>query len=113
MKYTKHVFICTNQRKPGQRKSCGEECGTAIVEEFKKELKERKLNTVMRAQRTGCLDVCETGPSVVVYPDGVFYGNVSPADVKEIVEEHLLHNRPVRRLVVHFEEIPRDEPGAG
>ena len=54
----------------------------------------------MRANAAGCLDACEVGPSMVVYPDNVWYAHVSPADVKEIVSEHLVGGRPVQRLVM-------------
>jgi (2Fe-2S) ferredoxin len=104
MKYEKHVFICTNQRAPGEKKSCGEACGLELVKEFKKVMKEKGLNGRMRAQKTGCLDMCEFGPSLVVYPEGVFYGAVTPADVTEIVNEHLVENRIVKRLELNFDE---------
>lgn len=97
MKYTKHVFICANQKDAG-KKCCGAEHGMALVEAFKSELKERGLNTEIRAQRAGCLDVCAKGPSIVVYPEGIFYGNVQLEDVKEIVESHLVNDVVVERL---------------
>lgn len=100
MRYRKHIFICTNERKDNSRPCCQESRGLALVQAFKKELKDRGLQVSMRAQRTGCLDACETGPSVVVYPEGIFYGQVTPEDVREIVESHLLADRPVERLVV-------------
>lgn len=100
MRYRKHIFICTNVRKDNSRPCCHESRGLALVQAFKKELKDRGLQVSMRAQRTGCLDACETGPSVVVYPEGIFYGHVTPEDVREIVESHLLADRPVERLVV-------------
>jgi (2Fe-2S) ferredoxin len=99
MKYTKHVFICTNQKDPG-KKCCGLEHGTALVDAFKNSLKERELHVEIRAQRAGCLDVCGKGPSMVVYPEGVFYGNVQLSDVEEIIESHLVNNQPVERLVI-------------
>ena len=102
MKFEKHVFICTNQRKEGERKSCGEECGMELVKAFKKSLKEKGLKGTIRAQRAGCLDACDFGPSIVVYPEGIYYGGVKPEDVNEIVEEHLISNRPVKRLVIDF-----------
>jgi len=102
MKYEKHIFICTNQRGEGERRSCGETCGMELVRTFKKALKDRNLQGRMRAQRAGCLDACDYGPSVVVYPEGVFYGGVQPSDVEEIVSEHLLNDRPVQRLVTDF-----------
>lgn len=97
MKYQKHVFICTNQ-KDAPKKCCGEVHGTALVEAFKQAMKDRELLPVMRAQRTGCLDMCAKGPAIVVYPEGVFYGNVQLSDVEEIVESHLVNNQPVERL---------------
>jgi (2Fe-2S) ferredoxin len=104
MKYKKHIFICTNQRPDGARVCCGEDKGMNIVREFKKRMKNKCLNKNMRAQRTGCLDMCEHGPSVVVYPDGVFYGNVTVNDVPEIIDSHLVENRIVERLKIKEEE---------
>ena len=101
LKYKKHIFVCTNQR-DGGKESCGEGKGMELVNEFKNLIKEHKLNTDMRAQKAGCFDVCAHGPAVVVYPDGIFYGKVQLSDVKEIFEEHLLHNRPVERLKITF-----------
>lgn len=97
MKYSKHVFICTNQ-KDAPKKCCGREHGLALVDAFKAGMKERKLMPEMRAQGTACLDMCAFGPAVVVYPEGVFYGNVQLSDVEEIIESHLVNNTPVERL---------------
>lgn len=102
MKYNKHIFICINERKNSERKSCGEAHGLQLVEAFKARIKEHGLQTILRAQKTGCLDVCETGPSVVVYPEGIFYGNVQMSDVGEIFEQHILNNKPVERLIINF-----------
>ena len=106
MKFKKHIFICTNQRAPGEKKSCGENCGLELVKEFKKLMKEKNLLSTMRAQKTGCLDACEYGPTVVVYPEGTYYGGVTPADVAEIVNEHLVNDRLVERLIINFENKP-------
>src|SRR6187455_1117829 len=105
MKFEKHIFICTNQRAPGEKKSCGEACGLELITEFKKRIKDQKLTNRFRAQRAGCLDACEYGPSLVVYPEGTFYGGVQTSDVKQIFEEHLLQNQPVKRLVIEFENV--------
>jgi (2Fe-2S) ferredoxin len=99
MKYQKHVFICTNQ-KDSPKKCCGEERGMALVDAFKNSLKDKGLNIEIRAQKTGCLDVCGFGPSLVVYPEGTFYGNVQLTDIEEIIESHLVNNTPVERLVI-------------
>jgi len=101
LKYNKHIFICTNQRaKEAPRKSCGEAHGLEIVDAFKKKLKEKNLTIKVRAQKAGCLDICDYGQTLVVYPEGVFYVGVELSDVDEIIEEHIINNRPVQRLIL-------------
>jgi (2Fe-2S) ferredoxin len=65
---------------------------------FKEKLKELGLKRRFRANKSGCLDQCEHGPTVVVYPDAVWYGGVHKEDVDQIINEHLLGGRPVERL---------------
>ena len=101
MKYQKHIFVCTNQR-DSSRASCGEQRGMDLVGTFKEEMGKLGLNKTMRVQRAGCFDICEQGPSVVVYPEGIFYGHVKQEDVHEIVKSHLLNNEPVKRLRLNF-----------
>lgn len=104
MKYNKHIFICVNQRGEGLRVSCGEKHGLDLVAAFKKAINDLHLDIEIRAQKAGCLDVCEMGPSVVIYPEGIFYGNVHLADVNEIVQEHIVNNRIVERLRMNFDK---------
>jgi (2Fe-2S) ferredoxin len=97
--YDKHIFICVNQRAAGApRRSCGDAHGMEIVDAFKKKIKEKNLNFPIRAQRAGCLDICDFGQTIAIYPEGVFYVGVELSDVDEIIEEHILNNRPVERL---------------
>ncbi|MEO5643515.1 MAG: (2Fe-2S) ferredoxin domain-containing protein [Bacteroidia bacterium] len=97
--FEKHIFVCTNQRAPGAaRKSCGDAHGMEIVDAFRKKLKEHNLVYGFRAQKAGCLDICDFGQTVAVYPEGIFYVGVELADVEEIVHEHLLNGRVVERL---------------
>ncbi|CAN5356510.1 NAD(P)H-dependent oxidoreductase subunit E [soil metagenome] len=99
MIYNKHLFICVNQRAEGApRRSCGEAHGMEIVDAFKKKLKELNLPIKLRAQKAGCLDICDFGQTIVVYPEGVFYVGVELSDVDEIINEHILNNRVVERL---------------
>ena len=101
MIYDKHIFICTNQRAEGAtRKSCGEAHGLEIVDSFKKILKEKQLTIKVRAQKAGCLDICDYGQTLVVYPEGVFYVGVTLGDVEEIINEHIINNRVVTRLLL-------------
>ncbi len=99
MIYDKHIFICTNQRAPeATRRSCGEAHGMEIVDAFKKKLKELNLPIKVRAQKAGCMDICDFGQTVVVYPEGIFYVGVELDDINEIINEHIINNRPVERL---------------
>lgn len=100
MLYDKHIFICTNQRKEGERICCGEMIGLDLVAAFKKLVKDNKLTTTVRAQRAGCFEICESGPNVIVYPEGIVYAKVQLSDVNEIFEEHILKDRPVQRLIL-------------
>ncbi len=98
--YHKHIFICTNQRTGGDRKSCGEQHGMELVAAFKKALKDKNLPIRVRAQRAGCLDICDFGPTIAVYPEGIFYVNVQLQDVEEIIESHIVGDKPVDRLLL-------------
>jgi (2Fe-2S) ferredoxin len=97
--FEKHIFVCCNQRETGHpRGSCNPEADDALQKAFKKALASRGLNRRVRANRSGCLDQCEHGPTVVVYPDAVWYGGVTEADVDEIIDAHIVGGRPVERL---------------
>jgi (2Fe-2S) ferredoxin len=99
--FDKHLFICCNRREPGHARGCCDPAGSeALQKAFKKALAGRGINRRIRANKAGCLDQCEKGPTVVVYPEGIWYGRVTEADVNEIVEEHLIGGRPVERLIM-------------
>lgn len=94
-----HVFVCCNQRSGNERLSCGEEHGLALVTEFKKQLK-AVPNMKLRANRSGCLGICDFGPTIAIYPEGVFYVGVKTTDVAEIVESHIKGGKVVDRLLL-------------
>lgn len=99
MRFRHHVFVCENRRPEGDpRGSCAAKGSPAIRQALKAELERRGLEGLVRANSAGCLDACAVGPSMVVYPEGVWYGGVTVADVPEIVESHLVGGRPVERL---------------
>ncbi len=100
MVYDIHLFICTNQRSDSAKLSCGESHGLELVAEFKKQIKDLKVNLKIRANRSGCLGICDFGPTVAIYPEGTFYVGVKKEDVKEIVESHILHQTKVQRLLL-------------
>jgi (2Fe-2S) ferredoxin len=99
--YRRHLFFCTNVRPEGaERPSCGR-CDSARLRAYAKaQLKELGLAGpgAVRANTSGCLDRCEEGPCLVVYPDGIWYTYIDEADIDEIIESHLIEGRPVERL---------------
>jgi (2Fe-2S) ferredoxin len=95
----KHVFVCTQSRPEDHpRGSCAAKGSGDILQEFKQEFEKRQLWGRYAVAGSTCLGTCGTGPSVLVYPEGVMYGNVSKEDVAAIIEEHLLGDKPVERL---------------
>ena len=97
-KFKKHIFICMNQREAGHPRGCCDPTGQGELQRlFKVKLAQRGIELV-RANKSGCLDQCELGPTVAVYPDAVFYGGVHPEDVDEIIESHIVNDRPAERL---------------
>jgi (2Fe-2S) ferredoxin len=99
-KFDKHIFICMNQREAGHPRGCCDPTGQGELQRlFKTKLAQRGLKNV-RANKSGCLDQCELGPTVVVYPEAVWYGSVKPEDVDEIIDSHIIGGKPVARLVI-------------
>ena len=100
-KFEKHIFVCCNQRPEGDlRGSCDPSGKGELQRLFKIKLAQRGIKGRVRANKSGCLDQCEHGPNVVVYPEAVWYGGVTAADVDEIVNSHIVGNQPVQRLII-------------
>lgn len=95
-----HVFVCNNQRPSGEKMSCGDNYGLSLVAEFKTQLNALKLPLKIRAQKAGCLGICNFGPTIAIYPEGIFYVDVKLDDVKEIIESHIVNKKPVERLLL-------------
>lgn len=97
--YEHHVFFCCNQREAGEA-CCNNHGSSAMRDYAKQRIKELKLNGrgKVRINAAGCLDRCEQGPVIVVYPEEVWYTYIDKEDVDEIIEEHLVHGRVVERL---------------
>ena len=87
-----HILVCGGT-------GCTSGNSKKIFTEFERILKDNKLDGEVKLIMTGCFGLCARGPIVVVYPDGTFYQHVKPADVEEIVVEHILKGRPVERLL--------------
>ncbi len=90
--FRSHVMICGGT-------GCTASESPKIIERMDEELKKHGLEKEIKVVRTGCFGLCEVGPIMIVYPEGVFYNRVTADDVPEIVEEHLLKGRLVQRLI--------------
>ena len=100
-RFERHVFVCHNVRPPeAPRPSCTRDGKSELHARLQQLSKDAGLAGRVRINKSGCLDQCEHGPMVVVYPDAVWYGNVRPEDAEAIVAEHLVGGRPVERLRV-------------
>ncbi len=96
-----HVFVCHNTRPEGApRPSCTSDGNSNLHARLQQLAKEAGLAGKVRINKSGCLDQCEHGPMVVVYPEAVWYGNVMAEDAAVIVDEHLVGGHPVERLRV-------------
>lgn len=101
MKFKSHIFVCTNSRPDGHpRGCCKSKKSEELVQLFKQEVVKAGLRGAVRAQSSGCLDSCEFGPAVVVYPDNIWYGKVTPEDVSEIIQSHIVDGKPLERLKI-------------
>ncbi len=97
----RHIFVCVNERAADNEKGCcASKGGKAVRAELKKQLAGRGLLGVVRANKSGCLDQCELGVALVVYPEQVWYRGVRVEDVEEIVERHILKGEYVERLLI-------------
>ncbi len=90
--FRSHVLVCGGT-------GCTSSGSARIITAFEKELVTAGLEKEIKIIKTGCFGLCALGPIVVVYPEGAFYSQVKPEDVPEIVEEHLLKGRIVKRLL--------------
>jgi (2Fe-2S) ferredoxin len=93
--YKQHVFVCFSGKTCPTKGSC------ELVGTLRERLALKGLAQEIRVTKSGCLDLCDAGPTVVVYPQGVWYAGVQLSDLEEIVESHLIGGKPVERLVAH------------
>ena len=104
--YEAHVFCCTNRRPAGHPRGCCAEKGSeALRDHMKSRAKELGLKNV-RINSAGCLDRCELGPTVVIYPEGVWYTYRDTADIDEILTTHVIGGGRVARLMLQPEQKP-------
>ena len=98
--FQRHVFVCINERPADHPKGCCKaKGGVEVRDRLKQELTARGISKLVRANNAGCLDQCEHGVSVVVYPEQVWYGGVTVDDIPELVDKHLVGGEAVERLM--------------
>ena len=99
--YEVHVFCCINRRPDTHRRGC---CGSKNAESLGNYMCRRAMVTAARRQirinLSGCLNMCEFGPAMVVYPEGVWYRYETEADIEEILDRHVLRGERVPRLMI-------------
>jgi (2Fe-2S) ferredoxin len=98
--YQRHVFFCTNQRPDGHPRGC---CKAKDSEKLRNYMKARAKELGLervRINSSGCLDRCELGPTLVIYPEGVWYKCESMADAERILLEHVQNGNPVSDLML-------------
>jgi len=112
-RFEHHIFVCENVRPPEHPRGCCSQKGSpALREKLKQLLKERGLSGIVRANAAGCLDQCANGATVVIYPEGVWYGRVTPADLAEILDA-MEAGKVVERLLIPEDKLTgrrRGEP---
>jgi len=99
--YKHHVFFCTNKRNDG-RQSC-EDCNATAIRMYAKDRVKAAGLAVkggVRVNSAGCLNRCDEGPVMVIYPEGIWYNYVDEEDIDEIIEKHLLGGEVVKRLML-------------
>lgn len=102
----KHIFICENKRPEGATKpSCADYGGSEIRDVMKQKLVTLGLHKKYRINKAGCLGKCGLGPTVVIYPAGIWYGHVNLNDVDEIIEKSILNDEVIERLSLNHQPV--------
>ncbi len=100
MFFDAHLFVCTNRRPDGHKRgSCAEKGSETLRDYMKARAKELGIANI-RVNSAGCLDRCELGPCVVLYPEGVWYRIDSTADVDAVLQQHVVEGGRVERLLL-------------
>tara|TARA_B100000029_G_scaffold192851_1_gene190955 strand:+ start:443 stop:760 length:318 start_codon:yes stop_codon:yes gene_type:complete len=100
-RFQKHIFVCINERKNEDKRGCCSSKGALnLLSHLKGRVHKMGLKGQIRVNKAGCLDACSQGPTVVIYPDEVWYAPRTEEDVEEILIDHVLNNRRVERLQI-------------
>ena len=99
MYFQHHLFFCLNERSNGEN-CCAQHGAQGLFDFAKRRIKELGLAGVgqVRVNKAGCLDRCDHGPVMVIYPAGVWYTVIDTSDIEEIIQTHLIQGKIVERL---------------
>jgi len=99
--YSSHVFCCTNRRPDGHKRgSCAAGGSEPLRNYMKARSKELGLEPNIRINSAGCLERCELGPTMVIYPEGIWYTYQTKEDIDEILQTHVVEGGRVERLML-------------
>lgn len=102
--YKAHIFCCNNERPAGHPRGCCKEKGSDQLRNYMKARVKELGVADTRVNVSGCLDRCELGPVLVIYPEGVWYTAHNTADIDEIIERHLIKGERVERLILTVDQ---------
>jgi len=99
--FDKHVFVCLNEREPDDPMGCCLHRGSEkIFNVLRAGILKHGLKSKVRINRAGCMDHCDFGPTVVVYPEGVWYRLTSEEEANQFLSEHIVNGRVVEHLLI-------------
>ena len=104
--FAAHIFVCTNRRQDGHPRGCCAASGSEKLRDFMKARAKELSIPAVRVNSAGCLDRCEFGPAMVIYPEGVWYRPRTREDVEEILQVHLIGGGRVPRLMLTEKDVP-------
>jgi (2Fe-2S) ferredoxin len=109
--FTHHIFVCGNRREPGNPRGCCNPDGCdALRNALKAEIDRLGLRGQVRANAAGCLDQCELGPVLVIYPQAIWYGGVRPADAVRIIQQTVVRGEILDDLKLDDKQLNRPRP---
>ena len=109
MFYEPHVFLCQNQRPAGHPRGCCRDKGSQEMHAYMKARAKELGIKGTRINQSGCLERCEMGPTMVIYPEGIWYTYRTKEDIDEIIQSHMIEGKPVPRLqLMNGDKFPKD-----
>jgi (2Fe-2S) ferredoxin len=102
--YRHHVFCCVNERPENNPRGCGKSKGASRLHNYMKGMAKKLDLEGVRINQSGCLDRCELGPTIVVYPEGIWYRAETKQDIDEILQSHVRDGKPVEHLMLGIDD---------